>query len=415
MRQMGGLLIVWLVAGCGGGAPGDVVVTLDAAPLVLAAGGVNVMPEAADTVSAGVNLARLGIAAVDAVYEVSTPAGESFRFEALTRAAENAGAVRVSIAHAAEDGRAPAGGVESLAEAGVVPGATGAASRGVWLDTTGDGFARVTIRGAIEKEQIIAVQTAGGEAPQTALICIRIGAPSVINPGVRGEGEYPGILSDDVIYSSDSWRFGLPTVAISGDRTTIVCYEGDLADPHSYARFELRLQHDKTTGEVTGGAGGAPGEDFGHWRDHEIAALFNVLAIAHSGEDGVIVRLSFDRGATFPQENILGAAGTGHPARLVQVAMAADYTLAVVFWRGGGFGPVPARPQSGNELVLVEGRPDAFDGGGSPTSFTFGAPVVLHREATDVSPVVMGAQYSSGGDLVVGYGFTTWETRSPPD
>ncbi len=390
------LIFGWVLPGCGSGAPE---VQLVAAPLIVAAGGTNLAPEAVDTVSAGIDLARLGLDRVDAIYELETPAGEPFRFELLTRAAANAGAVRLSVAHAADGGVIPIGGVESLADVGVVPGASGATTRDVWLDASGDGFARVSLRGAIEREQIVAVESQTGVTTQRVLICVRIGAPSAINPDQGATSDYPGLLDEETIYSSDSWRFGLPTVAISGDRTSVVCYEGDRGDPSRFSRFELRLQHDRATGAVTGGASVSSHPDAGHWRDHEVAALFNVLAVAESGANGVTMRLSFDRGATFAQTNVLGDGGADHSSRLVQVAMAADYTLAVVFWR---------RATGGSELLLVEGKPSAFDGTGSPTAFQFAPPVVLHRQATDVAPVIMGVRYSDGGDLVVGYGFTFW-------
>jgi hypothetical protein len=196
---------------------------------------------------------------------------------------------------------------------------------------------------------------------------------------------------------------------VSGDRTSIVCYEGDRADQGNYARYELRLQHDGLTGAVTAGGSEEASPDSGNWRDHEIAALFNVLALAHSGTDRVTVKLSFDRGATFAQSEDFGAGAGGASPRLVQAAMAADYTLAVLFWVAAA---------GGTDLNLVLGRPSQVDGGGSPTHFTFDDPVVLHGEAGDVTPLPMGVAWSSGGDLVVGYGFTrftmnedrTWES-----
>jgi len=165
-------------------------------------------------------------------------------------------------------------------------------------------------------------------------------------------------------------------------------YEGDQADPFRFERYELRLQHDASTGAVTGGGEAEFGADLGHWRDHEIAALFNVLALARCGHDGVTLKLSFDRGATFAQTDRFPG-----ESRLVQIDMALDYSLAVAFWRG-------------NELVLVRGEPSAFDGTGSPTAFSFEPERVLYRASGHVTPVVMGVRWSSGGDLVVGYGFT---------
>jgi hypothetical protein len=186
---------------------------------------------------------------------------------------------------------------------------------------------------------------------------------------------------------------------VSGDRTSIVCYEGDRAAPQAWQRYELRLQHDHATGNTTGGGEDEPSPDAGNWRDHEIAALYNVLAHVRSGTQFVTLKISFDRGATFAQTERLGARAGSH-YRLAQIAMAADYTLAVIFWQTDA---------AGTELVLVEGRPASFDAGGSPTWYDFDAPVTIHRDLLGTTPVLMGMTYSDGGDLAIGYGFTRVE------
>jgi len=396
------LLLAALVSlpSCGGGGSGSE--RLDGLPLLVSAGLVQVEPAARDDVSALVDLARLGVspADVEAVWELTTPAGTAFSFDVFAREAASAGDVRVSVAHAADGGSAPAGGPESLAGAGVVPSASGTASRGTWLDARGDGFARVTIRGAIERDQVLAVQSDTSDGRCTALVRVSVGAPSAINPDPAAAAAYGGVRDRKTVYSSDSWLFGLPTAAVSGDRTSIVVYEGDRAEPHGPSRFELRMQVDNATGDVTGGATQEAGRDTGHWRDHEIAALFNVLAVASIEPDALFVRLSFDRGATFARE--LRVPTPGAAGRLCQVAMAADYSLAVAFWRAGRDGAA--------DLMLLEGRPSAFDGTGSPSAFSFDAPVVLHRTGPNATPVILGAEWSKGGDLVVGYGYTTFES-----
>jgi hypothetical protein len=361
---------------------------------------VAVEPSPVDVVSAGADLGRLGLPEVDQVFEVTTPVDEPFAFELISRGDANAGSVRVSVAHAADNGGVPVGGAETLANAGVDLSASSTVRRDAWVDATGDGFARVTISGSVAREQVIAVEARTDVGRTTALIAIRIGPPSSINLPETSHGDYPGVVDEQTIYSSDSWRFGLPTLAVSGDRTSIVVYEGDQGDPHAHQRYEMRLQHDGATGAVTGGASEEASPDTGHWRDHEAAALFNVLALVHSGVDQVTLKLSFDRGATFGQVETFSGGG-GAQARLAQIAMAADYTLAVIYWTAG--------PSGASELVLVEGRPSTFDGFGSPTQFAFDPPQVLYRGAQDVTPAITGVAYSQGGDLVVGYGFTSFE------
>ena len=382
MRQAWTILLVALAA-CGGGSPGNPGGggDLTAVPLLLTAGTERLDPSSVGG-SPDVDLDRFGIEVVAATYELTTPAGAPFSFDLISRTEGNAGPVRLSIAHIALNSP------ESMARAGITVHASGASRRGAWIDAQGDGFVRLTLSGAIDADQEFAIEVEEGGALIHAVLRLRIGPASEINLDSPSRATYDGVLEEQTIYSSNSWRFGLPTVARSGDRTSIVVYEGDQVDPFRFERYELRLQHDTGTGAVTGGGATEPSADFGHWRDHEVDALFNVLALARSGEDGVTLKLSFDRGATFAQSRVFAG-----PARLVQIAMALDYTLAIAFWRT-------------NELVLVEGRPSAFDATNSPTAFTFDPERILYRDVGSVTPVVMGLRYSDGGDLVLGYGFT---------
>jgi len=392
-----GAMWLGLLWGCGGSSGGPEAAP-QAVPLVVAAGSVAVEPAPADVVIPGVDLARLGVDSIDAVYELTTPRGREFVFDLLTRADENTGAVRVSVCHASDDGETPDGGVETLGESGIILNATGAGRRGEWIDSNGDGFARCTVRGSIEEEQVIACQVDDGERSGTVLVRIGIGPESEINLETEFSSDYPGVLDEQTLYSSDSWQFGLPTIAVSGDRTSIVVYEGDGADRNLPTRYELRMQHDGLTGLVTGGGSVSSGSDWGNWRDHEIAALFNVLARVRSGTEQVTLRLSFDRGATFSQTAELGSVSDPYSARLASIAMAADYTVGVLFWRSGRAGAT--------ELIFVEGRPSAFDDTDSPTHYAFDAPRVVHRVEADVTPIIFAATYSDGGDLVIGYGYT---------
>ncbi|MBI2933896.1 MAG: hypothetical protein HYY16_19805 [Planctomycetes bacterium] len=374
-------------------------------PLVLSAGVKTLDPAAMDTFSQGVDLGRLNIESVSRVYDLTTPADQPFAFSVLTRAEGNTGTARLSLAHVSDAGTAPAGGVQSIAEAGIVPSATGSASRGDWLEVSGDGFARLTLQGAVACEQVLAVRAETAGIVETALVRLGIGAPSEINIGTTVPGDYGGVLESRTLYSSDSWSFALPTVAVSGDRTSIVCYEGDRADPRNASRYEMRLQYDRALDRVTGGGSEETSPDSGNWRDHEIAALYNVLVLVHSGTDRITAKLSFDRGATFSQTETVGVADEAYRPRLVQTTMALDYTLALVFWR--------TNKDRSSDLVLVEAAPSAFDGGGSPTAFAFRPAEVVFHHSADVTPALMGIAYSAGGDLVIGYGFTV--TTTNPD
>jgi hypothetical protein len=374
-------------------------------PLVLAAGVVGLTTSGDRSWTAGVDTSRLGLEEIDGVYDLTTPAGEPFAFDAIARAAGNSGEVRLSLAHVDDGGTAVSGGPGSLAIAGIAPSASGLSSTNSWLNARGDGFARFTVRGKVERDQVLALETSTEAGGMNALVRVRIGERSAIN-GAAGEGDaYPGVLQEGTIYSSNSWSFGLPTAAVSGDRTSIVCYEGDRADPFRGDRFEMRLQHDRVTGTVTGGGSKEASPDSGHWRDHEIAALYNVLALVHGGAEAVSVKLSFDRGASFGQTEVLWSGSEGYRPRLAQLSMAADYSLAVLYWRSS--------PDGTTSLELVEGRPSAFDGGGSPTAYKFDGPLPVHEERGDVTPLLMEAAWSEGGDLVVGFAFTRF--NSMPD
>ena len=353
--------------------------------------------------AAEVDLARLGLSPgdVDATYDLTTPAGEPFQFEAVSRRPGNAGEVVVSVAHGSDDGNTPVGGPQSIAGVGIVPSGSGAVNAAPWMEARGDGFGRIGLRGAVTRPQVLVVRTQAGSRRSTVLVRVSIGAPSAINLAARNGTDYPGVLDARTLYSSNSWMFGLPTAAVTGDRTTVVAYEGDRADPSLYRRYEMRLQVDGG-GVVTGGASEEASEDSGNWRDHEVAALYNVLALVHSGTETVDLRISFDRGATFAQEKILDRAAGGWSPRLAQLAMAADYTLAAVFWK---------TPREGaTDLVLVLGRPAGLDGFLWPTGYEFDAPRTLRRVEGDVTPLLTGLAWSSGGDLVVGYGFTSFES-----
>lgn len=356
-----------------------------------------IAPEAGAAVPV-LDLQSFGVKGYGAVYRVTTPADEPFAFDLIAWNEGGAGTARVRVAHVGTGGNKPSGGVRSLAEAGLVPSGQGLFLDADWFTASGDGFARLSIQGRIQADQVLAVESAGGG---TSLVMIELGPRSVINQEPNGDPENPHVVARDTIYSSDAWTFAFPAVAVSGDRTTIVTYDGDRTHGMLPQRYEVRMQHDAATGQVTGGGSVETGLDTGNWRDHEIAALYNVLAVARAESGLVRVRLSFDRGATFGQEIELDPQSAWQPNRLVQIAMASDYTIAVSWWRSA----VDGTPL---ELMLSEGHVAAVDANGSPTWFQFDAPQVLRTLSADASPLLTGLAWSTGGDLVVGYASNTW-------
>ena len=264
-----------------------------------------------------------GVTGVDRYYRLTTPAATPFSFELLAWQPGSRGDASVAVAHL-RDGASVPTSPTSLGEVGIAPAGQGLQRGDTWLAATGDGLARLELQGAIDRDQLLAVR---GDKGEITLVEIVIGEPSVINRPNGGGGGGGSQPLATTLYSSDSLSFGLPTVAVSGDRSSVVCYEGDRADPSAAGRYELRLQHDDVTGDVTVGASVETSPDTGWWRDHEVFALYNVLGVVRSEAEGVRARLSFDRGASFAQDVAL-LPGYGQ-SRLVQVAMAGDYSVAL--------------------------------------------------------------------------------------
>src|SRR5690606_10464186 len=112
---------------------------------------------------------------------------------------------------------------------------------------------------------------------------LKIGNVSEINLAAGNtQGARPGATTTD-IYSSDAWQFGLPAIAVSGDRYSVVTYDGDPNSSYYVNRRRRWLQMDAATSTVTGGEAESHSLDSGFWRDQEIAALGNVLAVAYTG------------------------------------------------------------------------------------------------------------------------------------
>ncbi|MEM8884533.1 MAG: hypothetical protein AAGD14_10720 [Planctomycetota bacterium] len=394
MRNILGILLGLLVAcGGGGGSPAPAPVQIIPAlpdgvpftPLLLIAGIQQVDP-VPQPVPDGLDFDRLGAVAPARVFEVTTPAGAPFEFDLVSQDEELQRAVSVSLAHVRDGDETPTAPVWSVLGGGVSYSGSGGYENVNWFHAEGDGFARVTLRGSIERDQIYLVEAETDRGKTSALVCVRVGAASPIAVPPSNASDYPGLLSSHTIYSSPSPMFGLPVAAVSGDRTTVLCYDGDFAE-----RLELRLQFDHLTGAVTGGRQRETNPDSGNWRDHDTAALFNVLAVARSSGEGVKLALSFDRGASFTQEELF--AGGGRIARLVSVAIAADYSLAISYWR--------PTPDGAHELIVERGRAE-----GVPDRYVFEAPRVIVREKRRTTPLITGLAWSERGDLVIGYGYT---------
>lgn len=366
--------------------------------VTVSAGMTELQPETVDNLSANVNASRFGVSSFDRVYELQTPADTDFSFNVVARGAGNWGLTRVEVGHVSDDGTVLTAGSETIAGAGMTLEAPGMSNAGDVVEINGDGFARVTVRGRISKEQVLVAKAPlfGGEI--NLGIRISIGSVSAINlSAANPQGFRPGVTTTD-IYSSESWQFGLPSIAVSGDRYSVVMYDGDPNTNNYTYRKRRWLQMDTQTSAVTGGEATAYSMDSGFWRDQEIAAQGNVLAVAYTGNGALRAEVSLDRGATFPIESTVDPTAS-FGTRLTQIAIAPDYTLGVVYWKSYNFS---------SQLMLVEAAPSGFNTNNDPTGYTWGTPQVIHNVSGFVTPLVMQMEYSQGGDAVIGYGYTLW-------
>ncbi|HEX5136935.1 MAG TPA: hypothetical protein VFY93_08190 [Planctomycetota bacterium] len=406
-------LAVTLAAACSGGGRGAVPGSVER--ILLTAGLVPLDPLPVDSVSPAVDLGRLGIDHVDRAFDVSTPAGEPFSINVLTRAPGGTGPVRLCVAHCSDGGTTPPGGPESLGGAGIA--ATGHVPEvaGPWLEMDGQGYVRLGLAGAVAADQVLALCAESDEGRSVVLLRIEIGQESIINrngPDAPVEDGDPAVIQTATLYTSDLEFLAAPAVACVGDVTTAITYDGNREDPDDWNTYEIRVRHDRASNAVTDVATRPLGdaEWFGEWRDHEIAARGSVVAIARASGERVTLGLSFDGGATFPQTHALAAGYDDWSFRLAQVALGPSYELALVFWR--------VNEDYTNDLVLIEGAPSARNARGEPLAFSLGGERVLFHggEYTapafvsedldeEFVPLVIGARYSEGGDLVVAYGY----------
>lgn len=377
-------------------------VTFATQDVTIAAGMSEIQPATSDTLSSNVDATRFGVGTFDRVYELETPAGTDFAFNVIARGVSNWGLTRITLGHVEAGSITQNIGAESIAANGMTLEAPGLANRGDRVDINGDGFARVTVRGNISADQVLFASVPRWGDELKIGIRIKIGNASAINLAAANPQGFRGGMTTTDVYSSDSRQFGLPALAVSGDRYSIVTYEGNPAQQTYVDRRRTWLQLDAATSAVTGGDAECFSPDSGFWRDQEIAALGNVLAVAYTGSGHVRAEISLNRGASFPLIRDLDP-NAGWGTRLVQIAIAPDYRLGVIYWKNQN----SSGSTTSSRLMLVEATPTGFDANNTPVGYTWGQPVTIHNAGHDATPLLMHAEYSQGGDLVVGYGYTT--------
>src|SRR5690606_3700519 len=105
-------------------------------------------------------------------------------------------------------------------------------------------FSRVTVRGNIAAEQVLVARVPTNNGSLDIGIRVGIGAVSAINlsPG-NPQGFRAGMTTSN-LFSSDSPQFGLPSLALSGDRYSVVAYDGDPDSQNYVDRNRRWLQLD---------------------------------------------------------------------------------------------------------------------------------------------------------------------------
>ncbi|MCB9895315.1 MAG: hypothetical protein H6839_12760 [Planctomycetes bacterium] len=365
---------------------------------VVTGGLVEQVPALYDTFNGQIALAHLGVSNVTRGYEFTTPANVPFSFNVIARELSNSGLVSVKA------GDAASANAESIQNAGIVLDAPELSYGGSWWNSFGDGVLTMNVHGKISATRVLVFQTTTTAGAEVIAVRLKIGGYSGINVGVNPGGA-ASVLSRTTIYSSNKDGFGLPAIAVSGNEYSCTSYDGD----YYQGRLRTWLQYNDQTGVVTGGEATSVSPDSGSWRDQEITALNNVLAVAYTGNNQVQVEISLDRGASFGSAVVLNESTTATVGsqRLVQIEIAPDYTMAVAYWR---------LAQSGSayqsQLCVAEASPTGFDANNTPTGYSFAAPWIVHTATSAVVPVVMDLEYSSAGDLVVGYAYNQWSAGS---
>lgn len=379
-----------------GGPPANWTIT----PNALVTAGLNEQqPTTIDDFNNQVSLAHLGVSGITRGYQFSTPTNTPFAFSVVARNDVNEGPVTLRVGHAQNAGTPPAT-TDSIGEAGMLLEATTLFRAGSWNVTAAEGNASVTVRGRIRFNQVLVFEATTSLGVELIAVRLVIGVSSQIRLW-NTSLPVAGTISHSTIYSTDDAGFGLPAIAVSGDRYSVVAYQGGGANQ----RTRRWLQLDAQTGAVTGGEVVSVSPDSGVWRDQEIAALHNVLAVAYTGHNAVQIEISYDRGGSFATPAVLDEyASTGVSGqRLVQICIGENYDIAVAYWRAVGVGG-----SSTSQLCVVQGQPTGFDLNSTPTGYAFGAPWIAHEVPQFMVPLVMGLEYSSQGDLALSLGYNTF-------
>lgn len=359
---------------------------IDPGRLVLAVGNTVLAPVATPV---DVDPTQVDPATIAAHYVIETPANAPFAFDLLSWSPTAVGGAQVTVRHL-RDGSTARNSVGSLLAAGLVPSGPFLGHNDTLLAALDLGIVRMTLQGRITANQQLLVHAGSAKV---ALVDLVVGAEGPANLPASPASPLPfgGVATTP--YSSNSWSFGAPAVAVDRGRLALLVQEGHHGRPADHDRFELRLREVDDAGTLRGGAVAMPAGSL-RFGEHAVGVRGNVLATVRGENEGLRIALSFDRGATVVPGPLL--LGTSPAMARPDLELAADGTLLVAGWRLAASG-------AGLELVAVEGKPATFEDG-EPRSYTFAPVRVLATAPVGHLPLATGCALSANGDLAVAFG-----------
>ena len=359
---------------------------IDPGRLVLAVGSTVLAPVATP---ADVDPTQVDPTTIAAHYVIETPADASFAFDLLSWAPTAVGIAQVTVRHL-RDGSTLRNDVGSLLAAGLAPSGPWLGHNDTVLGALDLGIVRMTLQGRITANQQLLVYT---DSAKVAVVDLVVGAEGPANQPASPASPLPFGGTATTAYTSNSWRFGAPAVAVQRGRFSLLVQEGHHGRPADDDRFELRLREVDDAGTLRGGAVAMPAGSL-RFGEYAVGVRGNVLATVRGENEGLRIALSFDRGTTFVPGPLL--LGTSPAMARPDLELAADGRLLVAGWRLAASGP-------GLELVAVEGTPATFEDG-EPRSYVFTPVRVLATAPAGHLPLATRCALSANGDLAVAFG-----------
>lgn len=240
-----------------------------------------------------------------------------------------------------------------------------------------------------------------------AVSCDQGGSGTIMDEGAppplyRGDRPNTTVIA---LHSSPSRHWATPAIGVSENHYHLLAYDGVDAGKEYGPRSRAWLRVDKQSHVATGGTTQASTIDNVPVYDQAVAGRGSVVAVVYPHLARIVADVSVDGGLTFPFRGDLGAydgMGQTRLDRAVAVAVSPDLQISFAYWRGRMIGQ-----EFSSELVVVDATPQGFNAG-VPTGYSFSGQAGVHLPGVSVTAMVMHAEYSEAGDLVIGYGYSGW-------